>query len=130
MADKVEIRPARPEEAPHLTDVALRSRASWRSPAWSSGLYRLAGDPPEGFLTDLWLEPDFQCRGFGRRLWEHALASAAAFGYRSLLLEADPNAEGFYAAMGAVRVGERESPLAQKVERGRVLPLMRIELDA
>ena len=24
-------------------------------------------------LTDLWLEPEFQGRGFGRRLWEHAL---------------------------------------------------------
>jgi ribosomal protein S18 acetylase RimI-like enzyme len=159
MADKVEIRRARPEEAPHLTEVALRSKASWgydpallealadqleiraeesdRAPTFVLeadgvvvGLYRLGGDPPEGFLTDLWLEPDFQGRGFGRRLWEHALAAAAALGYRSLLLEADPNAEGFYAAMGAVRVGERESPLVQKVEPGRVLPLMRFELDA
>ena len=77
----------------------------------------------------LWLEPEVQGRGLGRRLWDHALTSAAALGYRSLMLEADPNAEGFYAAMGATRIGERESPLAQKVEPGRALPLMRIELD-
>jgi ribosomal protein S18 acetylase RimI-like enzyme len=91
------------------------------------GLYRLAGEFPEGFLTDLWLEPEFQGRGFERRLWEHALASAAALGYRSLVLEADPNAEGFYTAMGAICIGERESPRAQNVEPVRVLPLMRIE---
>jgi len=159
MPSRVEIRPARPEEAPHLTEVVLRSKASWgyddaflaavgeeltitaedfdRGPIFALevdgvvvGLYRLGGTPPEGYLTDLWLEPEFQGRGLGRRLWEHALGSATALGYRSLVLEADPNAEGFYAAMGAARVGERESPLAQEIAPGRVLPLMRIELDA
>jgi len=158
MPSSFEIRPARPEEAPHLTGVALRSKASWGyDPAFQEavaeelaikaedvdqaptfvlevddvvvGLYRLCGEPPQGYLTDLWLEPEFQGHGFGRRLWEHALASAATLGYQSLVLEADPNAEGFYAAMGATRIGERESPLAQKVEPGRALPLMRIELD-
>jgi ribosomal protein S18 acetylase RimI-like enzyme len=92
------------------------------------GLYALSGEPPDGLLTDLWLEPKVQGRGLGRRLWDHALTSAAALGYRSLTLEADPNAEGFYAAMGAIRIGERESPVAQDIEPGRTLPLMRIEL--
>ena len=45
------------------------------------------------------------------------------------MLEADPNAEGFYAAMGAIRIGERKSPAAQEIEPGRTLPLMRVELD-
>ena len=158
MPSNVVIRPALPEEAPHLTELVLRSKASWGYDdtfleavgqeltitaedigngsvfvldvdGVVVGLYALSGEPPDGLLTDLWLEPDFQGHGLGRRLWEHALASAAALGYGSLVLEADPNAEGFYAAMGAVRIGERESPLAQKVEPGRVLPLMRIELE-
>jgi GNAT superfamily N-acetyltransferase len=157
MADPFEIRPARPEEAPQLTEVALCSKASWGyndafleavrdeltftaedldlSPIFVldlegviAGFYRLAGEPPVGLLTDLWLEPEFQGRGFGRRLWEHALSKAGALGYSSLEIESDPNAEGFYMAMGAVRVGERESPLARTVEPGRLLPLLRVEL--
>ena len=157
MIEGVEIRPARAEEASHLTAVVLRSKASWgydqafleavrgeltitaEDVARGSifvlevetvvvGLYALSGEPPQGLLTDLWVEPEFQGRRLGRRLWEHALASATALGYRSLTLEADPNAEGFYAAMGAIRIGERESPLSQTVEPGRTLPLMRIEL--
>jgi hypothetical protein len=64
------------------------------------------------------------------RLWEHALASAEALGYRSLLLGSDPNAEGFYAAMGATRIGERESRVSQRLPERRLLPVMRIELDA
>ena len=79
-------------------------------------------------LTDLWLEPEFQGRGFGRRLWDHALSTARALGYRSLEIESDPNAEGFYRAIGAMRVGERESLVARTVEPGRLLPLLRVEL--
>jgi ribosomal protein S18 acetylase RimI-like enzyme len=146
-----------PDEAPHLTELVLRSKASWgyddtflegvgkelmitaedidngsvfvlEVDGVVVGLYALSSEPPDGLLTDLWLEPEVQGRGLGRRLWEHALTSAAALGHRSLMLEADPNAEGFYAAMGAIRIGERESPVAQDIEPGRTLPLMRIEL--
>jgi GNAT superfamily N-acetyltransferase len=70
-----------------------------------AGFYRLGGAPPQGAVSDLWLEPEFQGRGFGRRLWEHALSTARALGYRSLEIESDPNAEGFYMAMGAMRRG-------------------------
>jgi ribosomal protein S18 acetylase RimI-like enzyme len=95
----------------------------------SVGFYRLGGQPPEGFLTDLWLEPEFHGRGLGRRLWEHALSTACALGYRSLEIESDPSAEGFHTAMGAVRFGERESPVARTVEPGKMLPLLRVELS-
>jgi hypothetical protein len=36
-----------------------------------------------------------------------AAASAAASGQRSLITESHPNAEGFYIAMGAARIGDR-----------------------
>ena len=156
--ERIELRAARPEEARLLSELAQRSKASWGYDdafldavreqltftaedfdtghifvlvvdGVVTGLYRLGGEPPQGLLTDLWLEPEFQGRGFGRRLWEHALASAAALAYRSLVLEADPNAEGFYAAMGAARIGERVSAAAQEIEPGRTLPLMRIEVE-
>jgi hypothetical protein len=67
--------------------------------------------------------------GRPEELWRHAVQSAAALGYRSLELESDPDAEGFYAAMGATWIGERESPYARNHEPGRRLPLMRVELE-
>jgi GNAT superfamily N-acetyltransferase len=84
------------------------------------GVYRLAGEPPEGELEDLWLDPRLIGRGLGRRLFEHALLTARELGFKSLLIESDPNAEGFYLTVGAVRVGEQRSP------SGRMLPLLRV----
>lgn len=85
-----------------------------------AGLYRLAGDPPEGELDDLWLDPRFIGLGAGRRLCEHALQTAAELGFDSLWIESDPHAEGFYLALGATRIGERPS------RSGRTLPLLRV----
>jgi GNAT superfamily N-acetyltransferase len=148
MADET-IRPARPGEAATLTELALRSKAHWgydaafmatvrpiltfteddltATPVWvlerggaAQGLYRLTGEPPTGELEDLWLDPAAIGHGDGRRLLAHALATAAGLGFRALRIEADPHAEGFYAAMGATRIGERRSP------SGRTLPLMEI----
>jgi GNAT superfamily N-acetyltransferase len=44
-------------------------------------------------------------RGVGRALFEHALEQARRLGHRTLRIEADPNAEGFYTRMGARHVG-------------------------
>lgn len=85
-----------------------------------AGVYRLIGDPPEGELSDLWLDPQVIGHGHGGRLLRHALAVAAERGYEALVIESDPNAEGFYLAMGAARIGDRQSP------SGRTLPLLRI----
>jgi GNAT superfamily N-acetyltransferase len=84
------------------------------------GVYQLVGELPEGELDDFWLDPRLIGRGLGRRLFEHALLTARELGFESLLIESDPNAEGFYRAMGAVRVGEQRSP------SGRTLPLLRV----
>ena len=149
VAPEPTIRRARVGEAGSLSELALRSKAHWgyhaefleamrelltfterdlvddlvyvleqgREPV---GVYRIVGNPPEGELSDLWLDPSFIGRSLGRRLFRHALDTAAAHGYRTLIIESDPNAEGFYAAMGADRIGERRSP------SGRILPLLRI----
>jgi GNAT superfamily N-acetyltransferase len=84
------------------------------------GVYRVIGNPPEGELSDLWLDPSFIGRSLGRRLFRHALDTAAGHGYQTLIIESDPNAEGFYTAMGAGRIGDRRSA------SGRILPLLRI----
>jgi hypothetical protein len=53
-------------------------------------------------------------------MFEHALATAAELGFDELTIEAEPNAMGFYAAMGATQVGERRSPT------GRTLALLNV----
>lgn len=75
-------------------------------------------------LDVLFIEPRAIGRGYGRRLWLHAVEQARALGYIHMIVEADPNAEEFYAKMGMRRVGEREST----VEAGRMLPLLGYDL--
>jgi GNAT superfamily N-acetyltransferase len=69
----------------------------------------LAPTLPQGTLEDLWVDPVAIGSGVGRRLFDHAVVTAAGLGLTSLLIESDPNAEGFYLAMGAERIGERDS---------------------
>lgn len=148
------IREARVAEASVLSALALRSKAVWgydksfldacRSALTVTeddvadgvvgvleidgavvGFYRVHGEPPEGELCDLWVEPDRIRRGAGTLLLEHALAEARRRGLTSLLVESDPHAESFYASHGATRIGERESTVAQR----RFLPLLRFHLE-
>jgi GNAT superfamily N-acetyltransferase len=78
------------------------------------GFYALAGEPPEGTLEDLFVEPDHIGTGVGRILWEHAIDVARTLGFERITVEADPEAEPFYLA-GAVDVrplwGGRPEPL-------------------
>ncbi|MGC8510735.1 MAG: GNAT family N-acetyltransferase [Acidimicrobiales bacterium] len=78
------------------------------------------------WLEDLWVEPEHFARGVGRALWDAALRVAREWDRAGLELESDPNAEGFYLAMGARRTGTR----ASSVLSGRELPLMRCEVPA
>lgn len=75
-------------------------------------------------LSALFVEPDCIGRGVGKALWRHAVAQASAHGATRIEIHADPYAEPFYAAMGAVRVGEVPSGSVA----GRVLPLMHYAL--
>jgi GNAT superfamily N-acetyltransferase len=82
------------------------------------GFYSLAGEPPAGVLDLMFVDPDHIRRGIGRRLWAHTVDTARGAGLVSFSLDADPFAEPFYLAMGAVRIGT--SPSA--VRPGRELP--------
>ncbi|WP_235039041.1 GNAT family N-acetyltransferase [Kibdelosporangium aridum] len=150
---QIMMRAARPDEAAALGELALRSKAYWgydqdfldscRAEMTFTpdevadrrivvavegerllGFYSVEGCAPEGELRDLWLEPDDIGKGLGRKLWEHALESARAAGFTVLTIDAEPYAEGFYLAMGAVKVGESPSGSIP----GRMLPLLRIDL--
>jgi GNAT superfamily N-acetyltransferase len=148
------IRRAKPEEAGTISNLALRSKGHWGyDPAFleacrddltispkeiaTSPVFVLEGEQGiEGFYTldvrddgvavldDLFVAPEAIGAGVGRRLWRHAVALAAALGCTEMELTSDPHAEGFYRAMGARRVGEREST----VTPGRTLPLLRYAL--
>jgi GNAT superfamily N-acetyltransferase len=149
------IRRARPDEASVLSDLALRSKGHWgytsvfleacrgsltlsaeevaADPVYVledegnvAGFYGLAGKPPEGTLEYLFLEPGQIGQGYGRALWRHAFDTARELGFERLLIESDPNAEGFYLAVGAQRIGEVES----SVQPGRLLPLLRLSLGS
>ena len=146
------IRRARPGEAGQLSGLARRSKAPWGYDA--EFLERVAAEltiPPEaiaehqvwvleadgrliGFhrvipgepavLEDRWLEPEAIGAGHGRRLWEHAVGVARAWGASVMELDAEPHAMGFYQRMGAARVGVTASSAVP----GRELPRMRLPL--
>jgi GNAT superfamily N-acetyltransferase len=143
------VRPAHPGEAELLTRIALRSKAHWGYdaafmqacvPALTLTPARLQAEPffvadedgrvvgfsglrivgDEAELTYLFVEPDAIRRGYGRRLWCHAVALACAQGARRIRIESDPFAEPFYRAMGAARVGEA----ASEAIPDRMIPLL------
>jgi GNAT superfamily N-acetyltransferase len=149
----VVLRPADPGEAGILTEIALGAKAYWgydadfmaacreeltfgpaevrprrmvvaESGGHLLGFYSLDGEPPDGELGNLWVRPDSIGTGLGRRLWRHALDTARAAGFSSLHIGSDPNAEGFYLAMGATRTGGTPSGSIP----GRVLPLLTVHI--
>jgi N-acetylglutamate synthase-like GNAT family acetyltransferase/catechol 2,3-dioxygenase-like lactoylglutathione lyase family enzyme len=152
---RISVRPARNDEAGELSALALRSKAQWGYDAQFLeacraqltldpdelgrrratvaeesgrvvGFYTLDGAPPEGELGNLWIEPSYMRRGIGRILWDHAMRVASDVGFAEVLIEAEPNAEGFYRAMGAERIGVVPSPIIPD----RMLPRMRFRPPA
>ncbi len=77
-------------------------------------------------LHDLFIEPRHIGKGYGKKLWAYAVNLARSLGFSRLVLTADPNAEAFYARLGAVRIGEKASPI--RSDRG--LPIMEYILIA
>jgi GNAT superfamily N-acetyltransferase len=149
----MELRPGRPSEAGALTALALRSKAHWgydeafmaacrdeltvrpgdtaggravvaEEDGRILGFTTLSGEPPEGALGMMFVEPDTMGRGVGGLLFEHTVTRARRLGFETLTIDADPNAEPFYTAMGAVRIGATPSGSIP----GRELPLLRLTL--
>ncbi|MFJ1543803.1 GNAT family N-acetyltransferase [Streptomyces sp. NPDC088246] len=147
------VRPARRSEAGMLTELALESKGHWgydeaflaacreeltMHPADIDrrrttvaeeggrvlGFTTLDGTPPEGALGMMFVAPDALGRGIGRLLFEHTTTEARRLGFARLTIDADPNAEPFYLAMGAVRIGATPSGSIP----GRELPLLEVGL--
>lgn len=75
-------------------------------------------------LNRLFIDPDCQELGIGRRLLEWAMVEARRLGATELHIESDPNAEGFYLKAGAVRTGLAPSGSIP----GRMIPLLILPL--
>ena len=147
---------ASPDAAEALTRVAFAAKGHWGYPErwmrlWNEsltispgfvrdtevyaaveggeavGFYALVGNGSVLELEHLWVVPGFIGRGTGRALFEHAVERAASLGARTLRIQADPNAEGFYRRMGAERTGENVYEIEGE---SRTLPLMVLELPS
>ncbi|WP_280182353.1 GNAT family N-acetyltransferase [Nocardia cyriacigeorgica] len=147
------IRPGRPEEAALLSDLALRSKGFWgyseqlldsfrreltlspsdvvdRRTAVAElngavvGFVTVEGPAPTGDLGMLFVVPEAIGKGIGAQLFRPAVETARSAGFHRLVIESDPNAEPFYRAMGAIRVGGTESGSIP----GRELPLLEVDI--
>ena len=145
---RIVIRPARPDEHERLSQIAWAAKAHWGYDAADMAAWResltltpasLAQGParvvevagqvvafgqllPQGREADLdhlWVLPAYMGTGLGRRLLEALLHEAAEQGCTRVTVDADPFAEGFYLACGAVRVGECPAPLRHEPARVR-----------
>lgn len=152
----LKIRSANPDDAATLTAIAHAAKRHWKYPEdwiehWQSDLtitpefiannevfVAIIDDEIAGCcalvvsdslaeIEHMWIKPECMGTGVGRALFEHARDRAVALGFSTLELSADPNAEGFYQRLGAVRIGEVRADIAGQT---RVLPRMKIELDA
>jgi GNAT superfamily N-acetyltransferase len=151
----IEIRRAQPTEAEILTAIAHAAKRHWNYPEdwieqWKLDLtitpefigenevfvalvdeqiagccaLVLTGGLAE--IEHMWMRPEQMGSGIGRALFEHAKRRAEERGARILELSADPNAEGFYAHMGAKRIGNIQAGMSG--DESRVLPRMRMKL--
>ncbi len=89
-----------------------------------AGFYSLTATGDDWELDHLWVRPEFNRMGFGRALLEHAVLMAGEGGATTIAIDADPNAELFYSACGAQRVGTVAAPIAG--EPARIRPQLRL----
>ena len=77
-----------------------------------AGFYRLSHEDDSAEIEEFHLEPPIIGRGLGRRMFEHAAASARRTGARWLTWTTDRNSLGFYLRMGGEVTGTEPSSIA------------------
>ena len=146
---------AKPGQAEMLSNLAFRSKAYWgysnefmnacrAELTYSESMlnknhcyYLLHDGMVTGFyileqsnmhecnLDDLFIDQNFIGKGFGQALIEHAKTIAVELGVKKIIIQSDPNAKGFYLAVGAVQIGVKESGSIP----GRYLPMLEMNLN-
>ncbi len=149
------IRRARADEAAALSDLAFRAKAHWgydeafmaacraeltvtpaqiaasmtfvyQGNAAPRGYYRLEVAGAVADAAQLFVDPPAIGQGIGKALWRHLVAEARGRGAAKVVVASDPNAAGFYRAMGARPIGTVPSGSIA----GRMLPLLELRLSA
>ena len=149
------IRQVKLEETDSLTQIAISAKRHWDYPArwleiWTPQLtftsdyfeahegwaavedekpiafYTLEDKNGIAWLENLWVLPEYIGKGIGKELFLHAVNLARQRNYKTLQLEADPNAMGFYEKLGMKKVGKRQSEVDGL---RRILPIMEIDLN-
>jgi len=150
----IKIRPALPEEADILSNIAFVAKAYWGySERWMEiwkpqltfspeyfkdnenwvaekdgtpiAFYTLLEKDSKAWIENLWVLPEWIGKGVGRRLFLHALSRSRLNGHLILHLEADPNAVSFYKKQGMYKISESHYEVEGQI---RILPLMEIKL--
>ena len=150
------VRRAREDEAEALSTLATASKAHWaysqaQLAAWQDGLnispemvrafpayvaesnehivgcFLLVPEKEHWQLEHFWVHPSCMGKGVGRLMLSEATRIAAESGVSHLLIEADPNAEAFYIACGADRIGQIPAPIDGASQR--VLPLLALATE-
>jgi GNAT superfamily N-acetyltransferase len=148
------IRRVAPKEAETLSQIAFSAKAHWSYPkkwmeiwrpqftftpeyfvgneSWvaevnsvSIAFYTLQDRDGNAWIENLWVLPEYIGQGVGKQLFAHAVKLARQRGYKTLQLEADPNALGFYEKMGMYKTGEH---IGEVDGQPRVLPIMEMAL--
>jgi len=89
------------------------------------GFVQVAMDKQPWELDALWVYPEHMGKGIGKALFTWAQDLAALSGQLELAIDADPNAERFYRACGAVLVGSVPAPIVGNPHRVRPQLLVR-----
>jgi GNAT superfamily N-acetyltransferase len=150
----IQLRNARQNEFPALSELCLRSKAVWGyddafmnacrteltlrpdelqsthlqvAERYSTvvGLAQVKVTGTDAELLKLFVEPALSGSGVGRLLFEWATATARGLGAVRMIIEADPGAAAFYERLGARHAGLVPS---QSIA-GRMLPHMQMELE-
>jgi GNAT superfamily N-acetyltransferase len=142
------MRRAHESEAPVLSAIAFESKAYWpysgvQLVAWRdaltispstvssfptyvaevearvAGFFVLVPSSLHWKLEHFWVSPSSLGHGVGRALLSHASRLAAEGGATALTIDTNPNAERFYLACGAQRVGSLAAPIEGSPGRER-----------
>lgn len=112
-----------------VTSASLDAHEYWVAESGQPcGFVCLEVDPDglAGTVRSFFIEPGWQRRGIGRLLWATLEGSALDKGLKLLRLDADPEAEAFYRALGFSTVSRVPSGSIS----GRTLPHMQMGLSA
>jgi GNAT superfamily N-acetyltransferase len=151
------LRPGIPEDSQRLELIAFAAKAHWgysaeQLQAWRAdltispesvvarpvcvaeedgkpvGFAQVAMDKQPWELDALWVHPEHMGKGIGKALLAWAKDFAASGGQLELAIDADPNAEPFYRACGAVLIGSVPAPIVGHPDRVR--PQLRVHTRA